>query len=248
MTNKFKSYFCLVIGVFFLATFSVCGQKGDEVKEVFVDPYFQEKQVVESFSEEQLKEARRGIDFQKDYETKKEEKKEQEPPISNPAKTAEFAKGLIKTLFIIALIGVIFAVLFYMIGNGSLFKPKSKKITGSVTSSDLEEIEDNLEDSDIEAFLKKALEDQDYKVAIRLYFLMAIRDLSRNNFIKWKRDKTNRDYIRETRDQKFANNFKETAHIYEKAWYGDFDVMYSDFKEIEKKFNTLIDQIKIKAA
>jgi len=234
----------------FLATFSIYGQDEKSIEEVyeddFVDPYFQEEPPLKEFSEEQIEDARRGIDYSKDYETIEEKEK----PDSSPKSfgSGAFATGFIKAIFIIALIGVIVAVLFYMIGDGMLFKPKSKKITGSVTASDLEEIEDNLEESDIESFLKKAIEDNDYKVAIRLYFLMAIRDLSKNNLIKWKKDKTNRDYIRETRSQNFGNDFKETAHIYEKAWYGDFDVMYTDFKEIEKKFKTLIDQIKLKAA
>ena len=253
MTLKLKICFYLILATLLLATFSVKGQdKADEgfedsYEETYVDPYFQEDNQFTEFSEDQINDARKGIEFYKDYKTEEEEEELESINYSNDG-LGSFATGLIKTIFIIGLIAIIVLVLFNMIGDGKFFKPKSKKITGSVTATDLEEIEDNLEESDIESFLKKALEDKDYKVAIRLYFLIAIRDLSKNKFIKWKKDKTNRDYIRETRALDFGDHFRETANIYEKAWYGDFDVMYSDFNTIEKKFIALIDKIKIKKA
>lgn len=250
-TQKHKIFFSIILGFILFSGIKVQCQEeavlNEEYEEVYVDPYFQEDYKIEEFSSKQIEAARKGIDFSKDYITKKEKEAPVTPNIDSDG-LGDFASGVFKALFIIALIAVIIAVLFHMIGDAKLFKPKSKKIIGAVTAMDLEKIEDNLEESDIEPFLKKAIEDNDYKVAIRLYFLIAIRDLSKNKFIKWKKDKTNRDYIRETRSLPIGKHFKETAHIYEKAWYGDFEVKYSDFQILEKKFNDLISQIKIKGA
>ena len=96
----------------------------------------------------------------------------------------------------------------------------------------------------MERFLRQALEKEDYGLAVRLYYLAILKELSLKKAIKWKKDKTNRDYQRELRQTKFAEAFSEVTYIFERAWYGRSQLRESDYKQIEPKFQRFIYALK----
>ena len=55
-----------------------------------------------------------------------------------------------------------------------------------------EKIEENIHESDLDKFIKQAESEEKYNLAIRLYYLAIIKELSLGKLIKWKRNKTNR--------------------------------------------------------
>jgi len=68
--------------------------------------------------------------------------------------------------------------------------------------------------------LKNALDNGEYAVAIRLHYLQILNELNRHNFIRWKKDKTNADYIRELKSLEFHNDFRQLTRRFERAWFG----------------------------
>ena len=129
-----------------------------------------------------------------------------------------------------------------MLGNDNLFTPKSKKIE-ALNLKSVEQIEENLEEYDVAHYLNQAIEGHQYRIAIRLHYLFIIKELSKNKFIKWKRDKTNRNYLFETQNYSFSNSFSKSTGIFEKVWYGERDVTESDFTVIQSHFNKLNQEI-----
>lgn len=198
----------------------------------------------EQFSEENIKKSRGKIDYSEDHLKKKKEKKKETKNRNIDPGLGSAVGGIVKFIFIALLIGILAAIIVNMLGGGNLFKPSSKKIKGSVSELDFDELEDNLQESELEKILKEAISKKEYKVAVRLYFLMIIRDLSEKKFIKWKKDKTNREYVRETGSLPFNFKFQEATNVFERIWYGEFNIESQDFANIQPKFQSLLQDIK----
>ena len=152
--------------------------------------------------------------------------------------------GFFKVLAFIIAIGVIAIILIHLVGGGALMRPKSKKIPMSDQTIDIEDIEANIHESDLDRHIRAAIEQKNYALAIRLYYLAIIKELSLSKKIKWKRDKTNKDYLREMRNTKLFQPYREVTRIFERAWYGQTEIQEPDFQKIKPQFVNLIEQAK----
>ena len=97
--------------------------------------------------------------------------------------------------------------------------------------------------SDLETKIKSAKESNNLRLAIRLYFVWIIKELSDNNHIQWKKRKTNYHYQSEVEGELFAEEFKKSIKNYEFIWYGKYDILFDEFKSIEISFKALINKI-----
>jgi len=182
---------------------------------------------------EELISARDGIDYSDDV-IKEKEKKETE---SYSPSDFNFS-DVLGVLLILLLLGVVGAILYFVIGKENLIGPKSRKIK-DLDLKAVEHIEEDLENQDVAYYLNQAINENQYRIAIRLHYLLIIKKLSENKFIKWKKDKTNRDYIFETSSLPFSEKFRSSTSIFEKVWYGERSVGESDFKQIYDQFDAL---------
>ncbi len=110
----------------------------------------------------------------------------------------------------------------------------------------LEDIETNLVAVDVESFLKQALKENDYRLAIRLYYLAIIKRLALNGAIVWKRDKTNGHYMRELRRAKHTKlqEFRNVTRIFEYVCYSDILFDKGKFEEVRIDFRNLLTALK----
>ena len=150
-----------------------------------------------------------------------------------------FGAGLFKIFAIIFLVAVVVMVLLFLIKDGL---PKNEKIEKSAIT--LENIEENIHETDLEKFIRAAKEKGDYALAMRLYYLAIIKEMSLKKLIKWKRDKTNGEYLRELRSSNFFTEFNEVTNIFERIWYGGGKIDAGTFAGFEGKFRGLVERIK----
>jgi len=188
---------------------------------------------------QELMDARGDIDYSGDVIIKKE-KKETGKTARNPL-DFDFS-NIVGIIVVVLLIGLVGTILYFMIGRDNFFKPKSRKIK-ELNLESVEKIEENLEEHDVATYLRQAIENRQFRIAIRLHYLLIIKELSSKKFIKWKRDKTNRNYLYETQSYSFSSNFKATTTIFEKVWYGERNVTEQDFNFIYAQFNQLNTEI-----
>jgi hypothetical protein len=146
-------------------------------------------------------------------------------------------KVVVVTVVIIALV----FLLWKIFGNTKFLK--NKKIKGGEFSF-LDEAEENLEESDLERFLREALEKKQYKVAVRIYYLMSIKELMQQNFIVWKKNKTNFEYLTEMRERKEFEHFRSLTRAFEIVWYGDVEIEEKEFIVLSPSFNSFINSIR----
>lgn len=104
--------------------------------------------------------------------------------------------------------------------------------------------EEHIENIDLDSYIKNALKEENYRLAIRYMYLKSLKLLSLNNIIDWHFDKTNSDYYREIESESLKENFKKTSYLYDNIWYGEFALDKAGFKNAEKDFERLNQNMK----
>ena len=181
-----------------------------------------------------------GLDYYEVEEELPKSKEISEPKISVETKSSFV--GLSQVLLII-LVLLILGFLIYLISK------QARKRDMNLNDSD-EFWQINLNDSEdaeakIEDKLKDATGNEDYIIAIRLNYLLALNQLNKNSLVNWKKDKTNSDYINELRGSNFHKDFKQLTVWFERAWFGRFTPDAQSYKEISYSFRMFIDKVKM---
>lgn len=145
---------------------------------------------------------------------------------------------LIYFLLVILAIYLIVKVLINENFN-SLFQKKAKTI------NDINLTEEHIEGIDIIKLLTTAIENKDYRLAIRYQFLLTLQKLSKSDIIEWHFDKTNSDYLSEIEQPEIQKKFKQIAYLYDYIWYGEqtidnnkYTKSVLDFESINKQIQT----------
>ncbi|NUO02845.1 MAG: DUF4129 domain-containing protein, partial [Saprospiraceae bacterium] len=70
-----------------------------------------------------------------------------------------------------------------------------------------------------------------------------LKKLSQQQLVFWKKDKTNRDYLRELSHTTLHQPFREVTRDFEWAWYGDVVVGKKDFEQMQGPFQEMLSLI-----
>lgn len=142
---------------------------------------------------------------------------------------------VLKWIFILALIGVLFYAIAKVTGFKINFRPKKKVIPEEIS---FETIEENLEEVNFDLLLERAIKEKSYRVAVRLFFLKNLQNLTKNDFINWAIDKTNNDYKYELANTNLRKDFEQTVYLFEHIWYGQFELSEVDFQKALNTFRS----------
>jgi hypothetical protein len=112
---------------------------------------------------------------------------------------------------------------------------KNKKVLEN--QIDLEDIED-INKINLNQLYDQAIKANDYRLALRLKFLIIIQKLAFQNVVIWKKDKTNRAYINEIIQDQTRTDFRKIVSIYERVWYGNTALTEDLFQVVNKDFDT----------
>ncbi len=242
---RFYKYCFLVFVVLF---FSLAEGQTPTPKET----YYGSEIIERKFDEEKWREITKDFDYsdalgridQVDddslYESSGQSRARNSDDDQGSGQNAALWASFFKILFIVLVIGVVALLLYNVLGAGDLFAPRSRKIQRTSSGYSIEDIEDNIHESDLERFIREALSDKDYALAIRGYYLAIIKELSLSKKIKWKRDKTNKDYLREMRQSNLFQLFREVTRVFEKVWYGEGELGEEEYLTLKPKFENLV--------
>lgn len=161
----------------------------------------------------------------------------------------KYAKGVLST--ILKSIPYIIAALVLFL----LFKFFSKVNASSIVSQALNkptltytDEEDLIKNKDLGKLIQQAIEQNNYRLAIRYYYLQLLQKLQEKELISWEPQKTNNDYHKEITRQELKQNFGKLTHLYDFVWYGNFEINEVEFEKAASEFqqtNSLIQYKKI---
>lgn len=182
----------------------------------------------------------RELDYSKDRERPQKQKKTQAPGVSAvewTSATQDIGSFLQMVAIVLAVAGIAYGI------YRMLKAPRNRLIAHDGVEITLRNLDEYLHETDLDRFLREALEKKDYTSAIRIYYLQIIKSLSDKNAIVWSREKTNRDYLRETRDYRLGDAFHAVTRAYERIWYGNQPLSAADYARLEPRFKNLLTAI-----
>lgn len=153
-----------------------------------------------------------------------------------------------------SLVSVILTILPYFLLAGLLlligwlfskFNP-----TSSLLKSDkypdvfLNEEEKIIKSENIEDLISTAVQNQDFRLAVRYYYLFLLKLLHQKGIIHYEFQKTNAEYLAEIEKLDFKEALKRTMRIYDFMWYGSFSINKQEFESAELSFKKLQNSLK----
>lgn len=171
------------------------------------------------------------------------------PEEQKPASQKEIRMpGWISLAFKAIMWAVIAAVLAYIVYVIVQQIRLNKSAVSEIIDDDIEiESAEKLGKINFRKSIQQTLEKENYRLAVRFYYLWIIQQLSDDGSITFSKDKTNQTYVRElTQNNRIspdlAAGFKTCTRLYEYVWFGNFDVDKSRFEEIEPQFSFILNR------
>ncbi|NNF02694.1 MAG: hypothetical protein HKN22_08405 [Bacteroidia bacterium] len=193
----------------------------------------QERRPINKFDQKKYEELVNSVDYTKE---KKAKDSNNSPSLLNFTIPAILAK-----ILIYAFIPLIFILLFILLRRQHLKIGKREdrvSAAGDKTEIDL------IDKPDLEQMLENAIAQSDYRLSVRIQYLILLQLLNINGSIKWKPNKTNSHYLEELRNSLLLYKpFQDITRFYENAWYGTSVVTQSAFKDESLKFEKFRDLI-----
>lgn len=112
---------------------------------------------------------------------------------------------------------VFFVVKLFGIESNAMFK-KGKNSAQSFEVSD-----EILDEMNFDEAIRKAEKSGQWRLAVRLIYLYALKNLADQELIIVKKGKTNHEYLYEIHDVGFKQNFSELSFMFDYTWYGHFE-------------------------
>ncbi|MFN8283556.1 MAG: hypothetical protein U0U67_10100 [Chitinophagales bacterium] len=210
-------------------------QKGKEAQESYQNEQLKQEELNKTKWNELRKDLKIDEPLPKPKEEKKEVKKKESKGINVPKKWIPFIKW--------SAFGIIIALLLFIVLKILGINPFIKTNDRNKIVIDIENIEENLDLADIDPFLYEAIKSKNYKLVIRLYYLMIIQKLALKEKIVWKKSKTNRNYLKEMQTKKGFEKFKMLTIAYERTWFGADEITENIYNEIQPEFVNYLQNI-----
>jgi hypothetical protein len=172
-----------------------------------------------------------------DYKNEEARRKEQ-----NNSDYISINLGPFTWIFYLAIAGAVVFLVYILVNEGGsgLFSSNRNKALHHLEDITAE----NIENTDIHSLIKSAENDQDYRLAIRFYYLLVLKTLSLKNHIKFEDDKTNNEYLQDVSDKPFSDDFQYTSYLYNYIWYGEFPINLNKYNKAKNNIENLLNKVK----
>jgi len=180
------------------------------------------------------------------------QKKFEPPKKYKPFTFSEDFKSFVRLFMWLALISGLVALVWLVVsrrGFKNLFN-KNNRIGSEEQIVDYHAIdEEEITNNDFPTLIKAALRDKNYIMALRLNYLYTLKSLEEAELIRWKRDKTNGNYVRELAiSPEFQSPFKILTREFEFYFYGKFPFEENQYNNVANAFNNFIEKVQLHAS
>ena len=169
-----------------------------------------------------------------------------EPVENNTPNNFDFPKlnlGPIAKIIIYIVLGGLLVLLLYFLFVNANFKSDGKKYT-SIAIEDISPTE--IPKTELQRMLDAALKEENYRKAVRIYYLFIIKDLAEKKWIFWEKQKTNNHYLMEMSNKNEYAHFSTAVTYFEFIWYGKRQITSAQFDIIKPHFTRLLKSLDVK--
>lgn len=144
----------------------------------------------------------------------------------------ESSSQILKYLVLAALVALLAYFILKAAGlDLKMFSKKSKTI-----AIPYHETEENIHEINFPEEIEKASASGNYRLAVRLFYLLSLKRLSDAQLIHWLPEKTNLQYQSELKNELQRQQFSQLTRQFEYVWYGEFMIDKEIFQEYKLSF------------
>lgn len=239
----FRKYFTAV----FILSFLISSERNCLAQNSEQEKYDSTKYFGSLLKKSDWEAQKENYEYVKDGEKKKEKEKSDTTKLkekSGNEKKSSWKPNLdsntARIILVIVVIGILVLLMLIVMRRTNWIYNKKVNEKNLLISR----LEENLPESDIDPHLQKALNEKDYRLAFRLYFLLLIQKLALHNQVKWRKEKTNGEYLIECSDKKYYSVFSLLTLAFDRVWYGDYPISEKEFSEYQQQFQSILHQLK----
>jgi len=107
---------------------------------------------------------------------------------------------------------------------------------GAYTAVPYQTQSENIHEINFNDQLDTALQQQNYRLAVRLLYLQTLKHLTDRELIDWQPNKTNRSYVYELSNPAVRRDFETLTRQFEYVWYGEFPLSAERFEPLREAF------------
>lgn len=139
------------------------------------------------------------------------------------------------------ILGVIFVLIIYriVVVNNLFMTAASRRRTETT-----EEPETEIDDNNLDAKIQAAIQERNYRAAIRFMYIKSLRSLHEKGWIRYHAQATNNEYISQVHPYGVGNEFRFLTHVYEYVWYGEFALSEEQFNRVQQNFQHFFNAVK----
>lgn len=145
-----------------------------------------------------------------------------------------YMKVILYSLIVILLLYIILRVT----GKDIFARKKNSRLPVHIRG----DLEEQPMESDLQRFLREAVERRDYRMAVRIYYLLVLKTLQDKNLIIWKKNKTNSDYLADMYSHSSWQKLRDYTRMYETIWYGQVVPDAAQFENLSAHFTQLLNE------
>jgi len=140
-------------------------------------------------------------------------------------------------VFLVVIAGIVVWLLVKAEFIGGVFAKKSDEQLA------YNRIVENIHELDFGQLIEEAVIAKNYRLAVRLYYLKTLKQLTDKKQIHWQPTKTNRNYVEELQGTRYQQDFEQLTYQFEYVWYGEFGVSESQFVRLKDTFQAFLNQL-----
>ncbi len=217
-----------------------------KANDVLIEEYQKSPISVKEINQNDWKKTTEDINYDDKIKPARKKKNLAKEDNQNDDTPMQHLRSILATIALVLITGLIGFLLFrFALGKYIFPTAKNTSIAATIKATEIAQLEENLNLYDPAQLIEKAILTQDYRLAIRLYYLKTLRQLSLKELIKWEKQKTNYDYLRELNTSDLKIDFEELTQIYERTWYGRQQIGGYEFQQIQPKFDYLVSKINL---
>ncbi|HRH39395.1 MAG TPA: DUF4129 domain-containing protein, partial [Flavobacteriales bacterium] len=145
----------------------------------------------------------------------------------------EAVAGFFSSYLFLIICGAIIVVAIVIMSRGSL-----RRVFHGAPRSQAEVItaDEDIREMDLASLIAEAERDGDLRRAVRLHYLLVLRQLVDRGVLKWSPERTDRDYMAQIKDEALRSRFAHVALVFQWVWYGHAEVDAERYASIKRPF------------
>lgn len=108
--------------------------------------------------------------------------------------------------------------------------------TSTVSGLDMIHPAEGMTHDELEKLFRLYKSNGAFREAVRILYLMYLKNLHQIGVLRLRINKTNRDYAQEIKDEQDYKCFRKLSRLYDYVWFGQFNIAEPEFSQIEKEF------------